>query len=55
MKVLFYNHTGTVSGAERVLSMILARLDRSRFEPIVVCPQDSRMMELAVAQGVLVR
>lgn len=55
MKVLFYNHTGTVSGAERVLSMILARLDRNRFEPIVVCPQDSRMMGLAAAQGVRTR
>lgn len=47
MKILFYNHTGQVSGAERVLLMILGQLDRKRHEPIVVCPADSRMMELA--------
>ncbi len=55
MKILFYNHTGTVSGAERVLLTILGRLDRSRFDPVVVCPQDSRMMELAAAQNVRTR
>ena len=55
MKILFYNHTGTVSGAERVLSMILARLDRNRFEPVVVCPAESRMMELAEGHGVRTR
>ena len=46
MKILFYNHTGTVSGAERVLSMILDRLDRDCFDPVVVCPEESRMMEM---------
>lgn len=53
MKILFYNHTGTVSGAERVMSMILAGLDRNRFEPVVVCPAASRMMEMV--QGLNVR
>ena len=38
MKVLFYNHTGKVSGAERVLLMILARLDHTRFQSVVLCP-----------------
>jgi glycosyltransferase involved in cell wall biosynthesis len=38
MKILFYNHTGKASGAERLLLMILAWLDRSRFTPVVVCP-----------------
>jgi glycosyltransferase involved in cell wall biosynthesis len=55
LKILFYNHTGTVSGAERVLSMILARLDRDRFDPVVVCPDASRMMELASTQSVRTR
>ena len=55
MKILFYNHTGTVSGAERVLSMILAHLDRNRFDLIVVCPDASRMMELAASQSVRTR
>jgi glycosyltransferase involved in cell wall biosynthesis len=55
LKILFYNHTGTVSGAERVLSMILARLDRNRFDPVVVCPPESRMMELAASHRVRTR
>jgi glycosyltransferase involved in cell wall biosynthesis len=55
LKILYYNHTGKVSGAERVLLTILGRLDRSRFNPVVVCPQDSRMMELAAAQSVRTR
>lgn len=38
MKVLFYNHTCHVSGAERVLLMILANLDRNRYNPVMVCP-----------------
>jgi glycosyltransferase involved in cell wall biosynthesis len=46
VKILFYNHTGTVSGAERVMSMILDRLDRARFQTVVVCPDQSPMMEM---------
>jgi L-malate glycosyltransferase len=55
MKVLFYNHTGMVSGAERVLLMILNGIDRQRYERVVVCPADSRMMELADQAGVRTR
>ncbi len=55
MKVLFYNHTGMVSGAERVLLMILNGIDRQRYEPVVVCPADSRMMELATEAKVRAR
>jgi glycosyltransferase involved in cell wall biosynthesis len=46
LKILFYNHTGTVSGAERVMAMILSPLDRARFAPVVVCPDASPMMEM---------
>src|SRR5207237_5099094 len=55
MKILFYNHTGTVSGAERVLSMILMHLDRDHFQPVVVCPRASRMMELVEQANVRTR
>jgi L-malate glycosyltransferase len=55
LKILFYNHTGQVSGAERVLSMILAGLDRTAIDPVVVCPEASRMMELAATQRVRTR
>jgi len=55
LKILFYNHTGTVSGAERVLLMILGQLDRDRFEPVVVCPENSHLMEMIRAAGVRTR
>src|SRR5437667_1941607 len=55
MKILFYNHTGTVSGAERVLSMILTHLDRDHYQPVVVCPPASRMTALAEEANVRTR
>src|SRR2546427_599584 len=51
MKILFYNHTSQVSGAERVLLLILARLNRNRFDPILMCP-DGALMPLAAAVDV---
>jgi len=55
VKILFYNHTGTVSGAERVLMMILGGLDREANESVVVCPAASRMMALASSANVRTR
>ena len=52
MQILFYNHTGKVSGAERVLLMILAGLDRSRFNSVVLCPTDGPLAEMIDAAGV---
>ena len=52
MKILFYNHTSQVSGAERVLLMILARLDRHAFDPIVICPEQGLLQEMVKALGV---
>lgn len=51
MKILFYNHTGQVSGAERVLQMILNGLDRERYDCVVACPENSRLFELMKAAG----
>src|SRR4051812_5366836 len=44
-----------VSGAERVLMMILHDLDRERYESVVVCPSDSKMMECAGAAKIRTR
>lgn len=43
MRILYVNHTGNVSGAERVLLDILQGLDRNRYEPIVLCPIEGRL------------
>lgn len=52
MKILFYNHTGKVSGAERMILLILKRLDRRRFEPVMVCPESDTMAEETAKLGV---
>ena len=54
MKILFYNHTGKVSGAERLLLMILAKLDRNNFDPIMVCPEQGPLAKTVRDQGVSV-
>ena len=46
-KLLFYNHTGQVSGAEKVLLFILARLDRTQFAPVLLCPATGPLTQMA--------
>jgi glycosyltransferase involved in cell wall biosynthesis len=55
MRILFYNHTGQVSGAERMLLMILARLDRRRFESVVICPAPGPLTGMMTTLGVPVQ
>jgi glycosyltransferase involved in cell wall biosynthesis len=52
VKILFYNHTGKVSGGERVLLMILAKLDRNRFDQVVLCPADGPLIGIMKDLGV---
>lgn len=52
MKILFYNHTGQVSGAEYLLLMILRRLDRDRFQPVVLCPERGPLQQQMRGLGV---
>jgi L-malate glycosyltransferase len=55
MKILFYNHTGQVSGAERMLLMILARVDRRRFDSVLICPGKGPLQSMAASLGVPVQ
>lgn len=52
MKILFYNHQGKISGAERVILLILKRLDQSSFESMMVCPEVGAMQEETKKLGV---
>lgn len=38
IKILFYNHTAKVSGAENVLRMLASRLPSEQFAPVIACP-----------------
>jgi glycosyltransferase involved in cell wall biosynthesis len=51
-KILFYNHTGQVGGAERLLLTLLQRLDQSQFTPVLVCPAQGQLHQLASEAGV---
>ena len=51
MKILFYNHTGQVSGAERVLQMILNGINRERYQCVVACPENTKLFEFMNAAG----
>lgn len=52
MKILFYNHTGQVGGAERLLLTLLEQLDGSRFASVLVCPAEGPLNQLAHQTGV---
>jgi glycosyltransferase involved in cell wall biosynthesis len=52
VKILFYNHTGQVGGAERLLLTLLQQLDRSQFDSVLVCPAEGPLNQLAKQSGV---
>jgi glycosyltransferase involved in cell wall biosynthesis len=52
MKILFYNHTGQVGGAERLLLTLMGGLDREQFAPVLICPAEGPLRRLADDAGV---
>lgn len=52
LRIVFYNHTGQVSGAEKMLLLGLRHLPRPFFETTLVCPGDGPLGEQAVQLGV---
>jgi L-malate glycosyltransferase len=52
LKILFYNHTGQIGGAERLLLTILARLNRTAFDATVICPDSGGLQEAVAELGI---
>ncbi len=52
MNILFYNHTGQIGGAERVLLTILAGFDRTNVQPLVICPEQGPLQNMIMELGV---
>ncbi len=52
MKILFYSHTGIVSGAENILLLALKRLNRVRFTPTAICPADGELAKKISELGI---
>jgi glycosyltransferase involved in cell wall biosynthesis len=51
-RILYVNHTGKVSGAERVLLDMLRGLDRTQYEAVAMCPAEGDLKGLILAEGV---
>ncbi len=52
-RIVYLNHTGFVSGAERVLLNMVRGLDRARYEPFVMCPAEGNLTALIHAEDVV--
>jgi len=50
-RILYVNHTGQVSGAEKILLSILRGLDHTRYEPYVLCPPQGELAREVRALG----
>jgi len=51
-RIVFFNYTGQVSGAEKMLLMLLAHLPRSAFNPALVCPESGALSGAARKLGI---
>jgi glycosyltransferase involved in cell wall biosynthesis len=51
LKILFYNHTGKISGAERVLLMILNE-GAADVDPVVLCPTDGPLPDVVKERAI---
>jgi glycosyltransferase involved in cell wall biosynthesis len=52
LRILFYNHTAQVGGAEHLLLTILGRLDRTNFDPTLICPEQGPLRKMGGRLGV---
>ncbi|MGO9852363.1 MAG: glycosyltransferase family 4 protein [Steroidobacteraceae bacterium] len=52
IRVLYLDHTAQLSGGELALARLLAALDRTRVEPIVVLAEDGPLRELLAQQSI---
>ena len=52
VRVAYVNHTGAVSGAEVVLMNMVRGLDRSVYEPVVICPAEGGLARQLKVEGV---
>ncbi len=54
-RILYLNHTGSISGAEKVLTTMLRGLDRTRYEAFALCPKEGDLRHTIEASGVTCR
>jgi glycosyltransferase involved in cell wall biosynthesis len=52
IRLAYVNHTGAVSGAEVVLINMVRGLDRSKYDPIAICPQEGELAGRLATEGI---
>jgi len=52
LKILFYSHTSKISGAEKILLLLIERLNRTRIAPFAVCSGEGPLREAILDSGV---
>ena len=52
MKICFYNHTGQVSGAEKVLFSILSGIDAQKYTAVVFAPPSKQFQSICENNGI---
>jgi glycosyltransferase involved in cell wall biosynthesis len=52
IRVAYVNHTGAVSGAEKVLINMVRGLDRKVYEPVVICPENGDLPLILKAENI---
>jgi L-malate glycosyltransferase len=53
-RIVFYTHTGQVSGAEKMLLLLIAHLPRSAFNSVLICPESGALSGAATKLGIQV-
>jgi L-malate glycosyltransferase len=51
-RILYTSHTGKTSGAEKVLLDMLGGLDRTQYQPLVLCPAEGTLQQMLAEQGI---
>lgn len=52
IRILFISHDGSIAGAQTTLLTLLEHLDRARFSPHLVVPEEGQVSERAICLGI---
>jgi glycosyltransferase involved in cell wall biosynthesis len=53
-RIAYVDHASDIGGAEKSMTDLIARLDRSRYEPVLLCAADAKWLEGARLEGVTI-
>jgi len=54
VRIAYVDHASDIGGAEKSMTDLIARLDRSRYEPVLLCAADAKWLEGARLEGVTI-